>query len=462
MNQIKAVQDAHYALDASPGKRRKTKPTPPLLNTTDSESQPDSGYGSNAGSQNTQPIQNTIKQTRSTRKYQFSLSPTMSVFDGYISPAYETRFQQIVSTVGQRVSEHIQKPSFWQRIKPNQRSTKPSPPLSIRLMVLGKTSEKALPYLVVLCSPGDEHRIQQFVRTDSPTQELCNPRDTSLPKFCIIAHGLAPKLTGGEFETSVQVVWDSSWFRLQEPNESMHSNTIYGVPIQFQAKGKTRNATLGGAIVLHFKHKPPVLCGLTADHAARACLTNNDLEDVETSPELENNGYAWESSVLEQNSGRDRVEEVLRLSTRHGKRDSVPQSRWDFQTSVHCGNVLMPEVSEAILTDQTARSSEVHHAQYFDWALVPVAKDFLNHIHSQQDFEAGAVTKCWQTIGEPLPTETRVLVLNRPGQAKSGWMLQTMAYILIHPGKSFVNTYLIEMEDGQGKYQNVRLHHTCS
>ena len=125
-------------------------------------------------------------------------------------------------------------------------------PMSMRLMVLGRSAENAKPWIVVFCHESRKSRTQRFFKK-SYARGLCQTKAPATLPFEVLVVGHALQLTAG---SDIHVGTDYSFA----------TKTLSGLPVHLTQTKQLQRATMGGLIKITISEGNYGIYGLTAGH----------------------------------------------------------------------------------------------------------------------------------------------------------------------------------------------------
>lgn len=423
------------------------------LKRLEEECQPDSGYGSHESSQMGTPD---APRTAShcglddAVQHELRLSKTKTImsFDYKMDDVYTARFCNIQSSVESLLVQYTRRKSLLRS------STARHKPMAIRPMMLGNNSQDAKPHIVVFCASEMRKRIQHFFDTDTLVRAFCKPDNPLLPSFEIAVCGCAPQLRTDTFE--MDVVWDANPTELKTAGmcvvfspltrKTKFDNTLCGTPIRFEARGKQRNATLGGLVKITYDDGSSVMMGLTAGHAAAAILQDDGVLGVLEEEASDDDSFV-DDSDSEFSAGDD--DEITVPET--DEAISVDSSNsWVFEKPSHqATKVTLPNP----LTNALKHRPGVDEKAFplFDWAIFPF--EGCSKINELPILTETGDRCCITTYRQFSPAALndapaeRVILMCGSSGLKYGRMVHQSTRILIQPATKFVNAYLVTLDD---------------
>jgi hypothetical protein len=418
----------------------------------DDESQNDSGYGSQDSLQIAKFSQvatpNTV-DTSSERGTELRLSSTTTLlsFNSGIDEVFTKRFYAIQPSVESLLLQYTQRKSFLRN--PGRHK-----PMVIRLMLLGAAKNVAEPHIVVFCAREMRKRVQHFFDTDELIKTFYKPADAFLPSFEVAVCGCAPQLRNGE--TYIEVFCDTT----AEADitdgleyKTSFTGTLCGTPIRMQTGERVANATLGGLVKIEFMNGETKLYGLTASHPIRALLDSKDKsvendENASLSTTSTSSGSDWSEGGSEE-APDDFCSS--HLAPQKNTDDGGHSDAWQFEYPIKIGDVLSPYSKTAVDVPATHGS--------LDWALIEINAPQPNrlpvflfrHDNNLDKWKLGIAEYLQESPSATQSlSEERVLLMCGSSGAKTGNLAPQPARILISPQYSFVDAYLVVLDDGDG------------
>lgn len=369
-----------------------------------------------------------------------SKNKSMLAFNRQIDEVYRIRFYAIHGHIEMLLGKYTSKKSFLKGAVPQK-------PMVIRLMALGESSDCAKPYIVVFCAPEIRKRIQHFFDTDTLVRAFCKPDDASIPAFDVVVCGCEPRLRN---DTSATVIWETvDDLLLGVCIETKFQDTYCGTPIQFQANGKCRNTTIGGLIKLVERDGNISVWGLTAGHAARACLSSENEtsygSDGTGERDDEDNDSFFDSES--EDMDRDEDESSPHLDTtgalEGAKHDSNP---WDFKRPTPFGHAVLSSLPQS--KSNTAITDDFKPS--FDWALVPIRGASLNLLPGLNSGPGSYIRLTYEEAPAQVVTDKPVLLIRAGSGVKGGRLLPQPSRICINLGDDFVDVFVVALENTEG------------
>lgn len=392
----------------------------------------------------------TLASTAGTElRLHLSKNKSILAFNQQIDQAYHTRFYAIQGNIEMLLVKYTNKRSILKSVVPQK-------PMVIRLMTLGESSACARPYIVVFCAPEIRKRIQHFFDTDTLVQAFCKPDDASIPAFDVVVCGCEPRLRN---DTSASVIWETvDDLLLGVCIETRFQDTYCGTPIQFQANGKSRNTTIGGVIKLVDRDGSISVWGLTAGHAARACLTSDstvlenatayiadgmegqDDDDYDSCFDSESEDMGWEDDATYESSPQPDTtgtSEESKHDTNHP---------WEFKRPTPFGHAVLSSLPQ--FESNTADIEDFKPS--FDWALVPIRGASLNLLPGLTFGPGSYIRRTCEETPAQVVTEKPVLLSRAGSGVKGGRLLPQPSRICINPGDDFVDVFVVALGNTDG------------
>lgn len=380
-----------------------------------------------------------------------SKNKSMLAFNQQIDAVCRTRFYAIQGHIEMLLVKYTNKRSLL-------KSAVPQKPMVIRLMTLGGFSDCAKPYIVVFCAPEIRKRIQHFFDTDTLVQAFCKPDDASIPAFDVVVCGCEPRLRN---DASASVIWETvDDLLLGVCIETKFQDTYCGTPIQFQANGKCRNSTVGGVIKFMDRDGKMSVWGLTAGHAARACLVsdgtglenetahNSDADgtvehyedDYESCFDSESEDMNWDEDEMYEESPHPATATPLE-GTKHDA-----DRPWEFKRPTPFGHAVLSSLPQSepstTVTDDFKPS--------FDWALVPIRGASLNLLPGLNSGPGSYIRITCEKTPSQVVTDKPVQLIRAGSGVRKGRLLPQPSRICINPGDDFVDVFIVTLGDTEG------------
>ncbi|KAK3192757.1 hypothetical protein K4F52_001113 [Lecanicillium sp. MT-2017a] len=382
---------------------------------------------------------NSAEETGNEPRLCLSKNKTMLVFNRPIDQAYTARFFAIQGSVELLLVKYTSKKSLLRRAACPK-------PMAVRLMTLGETARSAKPHIVVFCAPEIRKRVQHFFDTDVLVRELYKPEDASVPTFDVIVYGCEPRLRN---EAAVSVVWETVLDPLLgvciEPG---FSDTYCGTPVQFQANGSCRNATIGGVIKITDRFGNMSFWGITAGHAARACLANDNIRPEETGLSAEGDeeeDYDKDCELSDDDPEESVTDSGQTIWPGEGMDDI--DDTWNFKQPMAFGDAVLSSLRRS----EPGAMHGVKSKGYFDWALLPIPGASLNLLPESVTSSSEVIIKqIYPETPAHNVSDSAVFVLRAGNGLQSGHLLPQPSRVRINPGDEFVDVYVVTLDGPHG------------
>jgi len=427
-----------HSIDAEPKSHNIENPRPAPEASQAQTSLPDSGYGTSSSSpgqnENCTKGERDISIPQKAIPFPLANQKELLVFKKEVDRGTIARFNEVVPEIERLLLSHIKS----NRIFSNSTRYKP---MAIRLMVLGKTESDAEECIVVFCPADLVKRVEQFFKKDQIVRELCKPRDNTAPSFNVIVNAPPPRLRA--LLSDIQVRCASS--------QSM-DDTFCGKPIKFvNGTGEFRMATFGGIIKVTGSNGEIKLLGMTAGHALLEWEYPESGTDHLIPGSTMHTTLNGESKSVKQrdDSVEDRMQfgnPVVQVSTTPVQLEHEEAAEaWLFPESQELGRVLKTSNCKVGVNDEDV--------QYFDWAIFELNTYWQNELRRTE--LSGKVRKHQLLLASeklsPDSPSQQVTMMGGSQGAKSGVLSKLPGRIIMGPGGSFVDAYLLTLDDGQGK-----------
>jgi hypothetical protein len=340
-------------------------------------------------------------------------------FDKDVDKATIDRFKDVLEQIGGPLLAHMQK------------SRKKYRPVAIRLMVLGKSDEDAKPCMVVFCAESRYRRVKRFFNTKL-AEDVCRPQDSTLPSFDVLIVRQPPQPTAGTVVYRGQL----------HPND----RTNCGSPIKVVASGQTRFATLGGVIkvVEMGASGNYALYGMTAGHLADGCgggegEGESDGDGLSSGSDSEADSPENEKVFSATNSTLRRMASTPKLSQFPAPPLEIPEE-WETW-----GTILLK-------SEDPERQDE----RNYDWTLVEIKDRLTYNANRLVGREPGLRLPPRGELIEPsegradLQKAQSVVMISGFQGPKRGKLSGLPSMLLLAPGRKFVQTYVLALDDGSG------------
>lgn len=370
-------------------------------------------------------------------------------FDKSVDNATISRFRHVHSLLEKPLLEYI-------------RSTirKKQCPISIRLMVLGRSEDDAKPCIVVLCPEQQSKKVRKFFDKKS-VRALRLPEDGQ-PSFEVFVVGREPetKQAEGDIDVLIPIVDES---------EGYTSETYCGAPIVIrQASGVDKRCTFGGVIKASWSNGEIRLYGLTVGH-----ILLDDLEDDLTAGTESDQSRCSDDWVFEL-SDSDSENEFC---------DSAKEEQ-DDEAELLCMIdelvVALPDASSSWTADELSKIGSISKDSpryqstatdtkydepefYYDWALIDMISYKPNlirprkmpHDEAQEsgvfNFRDHELVKPISPSGSHCRRQPVVLISGSEG-LKRGSLSALPSRLLLGPGREFVDALILNLDSNNRTY----------
>ncbi|KAK7916896.1 hypothetical protein PG985_010504 [Apiospora marii] len=333
-----------------------------------------------------------------------------------VSPSQESlqRYRNLVSRIGNLLLEYLQR-------RDAERTRYHS--LVIRPAIFGSSEDDARLWMVLCCEDHLRRHMKRFFNQQQ-VKELCEPQDR--PDLAIKVYISKPAVPLARVVAQLPVSVISGF---------AHNNELCGAPLWIfnPETSATRQVTLGGVIQVTREGEKQYF-GLTVGHAAEELTRTSDDPEPVTRSQSESDSSSTESDGSEPTpsfGGED-----LRVDSRV----SPPQVRerdgpWN-------SNSMMLTVHQAIADPEAGT--------YLDWALVD-----LGHLPNHMEvYNEGGRRVDGQRLLPVFPSSQDIenaqgsaVVVMSPGGPKSGTISLFPSKLLLHPGRAFVDTCIVHLDD---------------
>ncbi|KJZ68445.1 hypothetical protein HIM_12170 [Hirsutella minnesotensis 3608] len=365
----------------------------------------------------------------------------LAQFDKTVDDATLSRFEDIHRQIENPLLEYILE--YIRR----KRSREKYRPIAVRLMVLGHSESAAKPCIVVLCPDPQAKLVRKFFDKES-IRTLCRPPDNEFPLFevHVIGRPLEMKWAGDDIDVFIPLVQESQG----------HANGTYcGAPLTAcLPSGARKRCTFGGILTTVSASGDTKLFGLTASHV----LLDDDSDDWRSdgsATEIDASSDTVESQIScnilpytlgEDYTGLSQVAEMPQLNTTN---DDGP---WPSFGLSKIGSITQDTLP---LGRSTAGNGE--SKGYYDWALIDMLSYRPNRIQPRQPssspaWDDGSLYPRDLVMGV-LSSSTHqrhsVHLLTASEGPKRGFLSTLPSKVLLAPGRAFVNTFVVTLEDNK-------------
>ena len=319
----------------------------------------------------------------------------------------------------------------------------------MKLKVLGQSEDTARPWIVVLCDKSILKKVKQFFQQQWVKAEYQpDSPELNMPHFDILYLDRAPRLNAAFAHPDV----------LQDPLASrFNPETLCGMAVRVDHPCGSLNATLGGIVKVVISEGISQLYGMTVGH-----IVSDDMSK-------ENEGSATQLGNTQENEDGQKDEDVV-----HSVFEEGNQLEADFEDDMDMNNpgllvdVLQLAEQSSLQGHQGTQSpwpklGHIHAASCqneedacnLDWALVT-----LEHPSSYLPnmFMDSIGPRClWSNKTSlvdkvPLTSSRAVIVLSEARDSRQGRLLTSTSFVMLAPGRGFVQVYNMSLTDGSGKF----------
>ncbi|RYP73373.1 hypothetical protein DL771_003641 [Monosporascus sp. 5C6A] len=426
----------------------------PLVGLGDSDSRRDSGYftqsrtpARNSNSQqSSRSSSNAVdRSANQVRPVLCGTGPAQSLtqFDKHVDNDTISRFSHIQSQIEKPLLKYVCKfPGKYRS-------------MAIRLMVLGTSESEAKPYIVVLAPEDQCKRVRKFFDKSS-VRALCQPGDETMPSFEVLVYGRPPELKEGDDNIDVLVP-------LINGNLGFTSDTYCGAPIIVrQPSGVEKRATFGGVIKAVSENGDFKLYGLTAGH-----VVGDTDDDLSIQSATDTVAHSDDLSISDSDSDSDTdgsVEEV-QGAVEYFELSDEPENALEFQddssaswSSLELGNLGNISKESPLVSPSDGKDSTWISGENFDWALIEMTNYKPNRLRPRsrtRDESSHAVASTSGDLVMPPPLsdyigfKKSVVVIAGSEGPKRGHISALPSRLLLHPGREFVNSLVVNLEDNK-------------
>ncbi len=373
----------------------------------------DSAYVSLARSNGTGASEDSTTDENAHRPRRGSKLPgtNLSVFEKEIDSEAKEWFQVVRGRI-QTLLGH--KRSDWVKDDPNPA------PMTTRLLVLGEIDTETAPYLVVFCAPKLYERVHDVLKS-SPVRDLYDPADQSIPRLKVKVIKHAPRMTASLLKIDV------CYNRIAAVDQI----TFCGTPILLvdQSRGtssvRKRKATLGGVIEVTFEGGKTTHYGMTAGHAVEDVLRNGILHGLES----DYTDYSDDDGDMQRQD---------------------PFEAWDNSQIARFAGILDNKSLPGVVSGSICPSH--------DWGLLEIddpKPNVLSNLTTSENMEPRQLVVATRPAFEDELSDP-VIMMGAHGP-KKGRLSSLVGSILIGHSETFVETYMLELDEGNGKTYDIIL-----
>lgn len=363
-----------------------------------------------SGSSGTSPAE----EKHTLRRGKVLLGTGLTVFEAEIDKDTNQRYTEVMRRVFTLLAKKRQ---LWTRNDRNPGDW------TIRIMVLGSSEADISPYLVIFCSPELCGKVGKFLKSKR-VKELYEQEGL---KIQIVEH--PPRQTSAVLSIDVCL----------KDQPTSKKNTFCGLPILFvdnsggPSRVQTRKATFGGVIEVTFDDGRSMQYGLTAGHAVEDLLLTEAHEFSEESDDEDL--PAW-NSVAAQPSARPIPGD--------GGSCEASFDAWGFSGQARFATVIDNNRLHGVMN---GTAQPLH-----DWALIHIDSPKPNVVYSSDLFKE-VEERFLMVASRPAFSDglcDPVLMMTFSG-LKNGRLSSLPGAILRGRSTSFVQTYMLELDEGQGE-----------
>lgn len=311
-------------------------------------------------------------------------------------------------------------------------------PIAIRPMMLSQTDidTDAKPYMVVICPENIKRKVQGFF-DDSLVKSLCDTGDDETPSFKTLVVGHALRLRASKSDINV----------LCDNMNGFHdgAETFCGMPIRLcDELGHSRNATFGGVIKIKSTDGKFHLYGITAGHLIQNHQVAMD-EEYSCMEILSSNALM----DLHLSEGLTGVSEDQYNTKSLTSSNNIYQPDLDngfFLNEVYLGTVLDTEGRNALVNPEQSQPSPC-----LDWALFELNTFRPNRLAVNGREQSGGDLRLPSSATDHSKEEVFVSMLCACEEIKRGVLSTMRARVLLDPGDSFTDAYMLSLENRNGK-----------
>ena len=397
----------------------------------------DSGYASVEGGSIEGSSASTVSNAIQRNPFQRKVTK-LKPFNKNISNSTQNRFKDLNELFGQSLCKYLKKA----KLSPDA--------ISIKLKVLGESETTAKPWVVILCDETVAKKVKQFFKQQHVKSEY-QPciTDSDIPSLEVYVCDRPPRAVAA---TAIADVYGDSW------GAAASLMTLCGKVIKVVEPYHTRFATLGGIIKITDWQQNSMLFGMTAGHILAQGRPEEDKADL-----YEDRDDAEEN---EPDSSSDEEEEKFEINLR--SEDELTTDDEDDQSMDDKGRTLTmlqgndqsstqvgawPKMGYVSVASRKTQKDE----QDLDWALIVLDDSLIYRPNMliKQDVNHEVCTaeelKEWSSeIGGFEPGQPVILLSGTSG-SKQGKLSPFLSLLILVPGKSFVSTYNLTLDDGSGE-----------
>jgi hypothetical protein len=319
----------------------------------------------------------------------------------------------------------------------------------MKLKVLGVDEASAAPWIVIMCDKSISKKVKRYFEQPL-VKEAYQPcrTDSELPCFDIFILDRAPKPIAA---TSYVDVCGRGLFG------SADITSWYGKVIRLSFDGKTRFATIGGLVQAFDQAGNSTLYGLTAGHVLFDGQTNDfgtystslehDFEEV-----MEADSWLQQHEDFELDLHLDEDYSQLNGGLENSATSAEEASQEEQETWSKLGHVF------ASSQDYEPLKADL------DWALIKIdlpaddqpkllegsASRTQDDATPQDDATSRVKLRRSHIVHDSLTDPQEVHLLGGVSGLKDGMLSTTSSFLMMAPGKTFVETYTLSLSDQSG------------
>ncbi|CAH0039592.1 unnamed protein product [Clonostachys solani] len=409
----------------------------------------DSGYSTEFPSPDGKPVESTqigrLSANGKSRSVPSAPTPIagLAEFDKSVDNATLSRFRHVHLLLEKPLLEYIR-----------GSIRKKNCPISIRLMVLGRSEDDAKPCIVVLCPEQQSKKVRKFFDKKS-VRTLRLPEDGQ-PSFEVFVVGRAPetKQADGDIDVLIPIVGGS---------EGYTNETYCGAPIIIrQTSGVDKRCTFGGVIKAAWPNGEVKLYGLTVGHVLLSDLGDDLTLSTESDQARRSEDWAFEfsDSDSEDESGDSTEEESDDEAQSFSVMDELQLALVDASaswTALELGKIGSISKDSPQYRPAATDTKYGEPEAYYDWALIDMVSYKPNLIRPrklpygevQEDgaFKSGNHELVMATSPSTSHGKRQSVVLVSGSEGlKRGSLSALPSRLLLGPGEEFVDALILNLD----------------
>lgn len=367
--------------------------------------------------------------------------PTLRSYNQEIPEATKARFLDLKELFDEPLCLYLRK----KRIEFNS--------ITIRLKVLGSDEASAKPFIVVMCDKSIVKKVQQYFNQPRVKEE-CRPSDDDLPSLDVIVYG-RPLSTCAASQIDVYG---------REHQLYDLTNTLCGKPIKATLDNDDRFATIGGVIEVIGWDGERRSYAMTVGHL----LSGSRLETGNVGSGSKGTAVGSDSDVCS-TSGDDSDEEEADVeiefdddenSTKPPAGQNSIQDRLKFDELEDLYDALgWSKIGHTVVLP----ANTADEVENLDWALVEIdhPKGYLPNHFLDSTFHLSTPYQPLRRMGPVMREnphdgiEHRVYLLSPQKPAWGSVLSGSPSFVLMKPGKRFVETYTVTLGVNCGKFSDL-------